>query len=111
MAVTEAEQQRVVGLLLGDLRATIGTEHDRLVEEGANRLREFMGEPDPCIERVVDDVQQDVQDFFIDTTWPTCPRHRRHPLWFHDGGWWCHTEGIPVAILADLASTCGTKRN
>jgi hypothetical protein len=40
---------------------------------------------------------------FIDTSWPTCPRHRRHPLWFRDGAWWCETDDVAIAKLGELA--------
>jgi hypothetical protein len=111
MAVTDANQQRIVGLLLGDLHATIGTEHDQLVVENATRLWAFIDEPSQYIEPIVEDAQQEVHDFFTDTTRPTCPRHQRHPLWFHDGGWWCDKDGIREATLGDLASTRSTKKN
>jgi len=108
MTVTDADQERIVGLLLRDLHATIGTGHDQIPVENAIRLRLFIEETDRYIERVVEDTQQDIHDFFIDTDWPRCPRHRRHPLWLHDGAWWCEADGIRVAGLGELATILGS---
>jgi len=73
MPVTDADQRPVVDLLLSDLHATIGREHDQLVLENARRLRQFNDEAKTYTERVVEDTQQDIHDYFINTTWPTCP--------------------------------------
>lgn len=53
-------------------------------------------------QRAVDDVQQVVHDEFIDTTWPACPRHPNHPLWFREGWWWCEMDGVAIAKLGEL---------
>ena len=55
-------------------------------------------------ERLVEDVQQDFHDLFVDVTWPACPRHPNHPLWYRDGAWWCETDGVAVARLGELAA-------
>ena len=107
MTVTDADQERVVRLLLHDLHATIGTGHDQMALENATRLRRFVDETDSYLERVVEDTQQDVHDAFIDTAWPKCPRHPHHPLWFHDGGWWCEKDAVRVASLRELTSAAG----
>jgi hypothetical protein len=103
MTVTDSDQERVVRLLGQDLNATIGLGHEGLAVENASRLREFVDERDRYIQRVVDDTQQDVHDFFTDTTWPRCPRHQRHPLWFHENAWWCEEDRVRVANLGELA--------
>jgi hypothetical protein len=103
MPVTNADQQLVMNLLLGDLHATIGRKHDQLVVDNAERLRQFIDRPDEYLERVVEDTQQDIHDFFIDTTWPRCPLHQRHPLWLHDRGWWCEKDKVLVAALGSLS--------
>src|SRR4051812_32733631 len=46
------------------------------------------------IEKVVEDVQQDILDSII--VWPVCPHHPNHPLWFHDGGWYCEQNQVLV---------------
>src|SRR5437870_2200390 len=47
---------------------------------------------------VVDQFQQTVHDLFWDTTWPTCPRHRNHPLWYSDTkhAWCCPRDGAAL---------------
>ena len=107
MAVTDADEERIVRLLSQDLQATIGPGHEALAVENANRLRQFIDEPVQYGERVVDDTQQDVHDFFIDTTWPRCPRHQRHPLWFRENAWWCEEDHVRIAQLGELAQKPG----
>jgi hypothetical protein len=107
MAVTDDDQDQVVGLLLRDLHATRGSAHDWLVEANAVRLREFIEDPGRYFEQVVEDSQQDIQDEFIDTAWPQCPRHHHHPLWLHDGAWWCEQDGLRIAPIGGLAQTIG----
>jgi hypothetical protein len=53
-------------------------------------------------EKVVEDVQQDLMDTFVDTSWPPCPRHPNHPLWYHDGAWHCERDREPLAPLGGL---------
>ena len=53
-------------------------------------------------QKVVDDVQQYFHDVFIDITWPACPRHPHHPLWFRDGAWWCEADGVALFRLGEL---------
>jgi hypothetical protein len=50
-------------------------------------------------QRVVDDVQQFVHDSFADTSWPACPEHPTHPLWFSEG--WVAMRTIRPASGAD----------
>ena len=52
--------------------------------------------------KVVDDVQQYLHDVFLDITWPACPRHPHHPLWFRDGAWWCDADDIALFQLGEL---------
>lgn len=54
---------------------------------------------------VVDQFQQSVHDQHLDTTWPACPRHRNHPLWYAEDSqaWCCPHDGVPVAPLGGLA--------
>jgi hypothetical protein len=87
-----------------DVEQTLGKGHTRLV--GDNRARMLVID-DASAWQLVDDVQQDVHDLFIDTSWPMCPRHRRHPLWFKNGAWWCETDDVAVAKLGELVgSSC-----
>src|SRR5437763_12501748 len=54
---------------------------------------------------VVDGVQQTAHDLFWDTTWPACPRHPQHPLWYDEDrqAWCCQQDGVAIAALGDLA--------
>ena len=65
MPVSELDQARIVELLVQDLRSTVGTGHEHLVENNAKRLREFIDDVSSYIQRVVDDTQQDMHDEFI----------------------------------------------
>lgn len=105
MAVTDTDQDRIVRLLSRDLAATIGPGHEDLAARNASRVRQYVDDPDEYVARVVDDTQQGIHDLRIDTTWPECPRHQRHPLWFHDNAWWCQRDRIRITDLGDLASS------
>lgn len=102
--VTDADEERVVALITRDLLATavVGCEHFA-IEEGA-RLRMFSDGVPEYEQRVVDDVQQRMHDEFVNTTWPTCPHHPNHPLWYSDGWWRCRVDG-PIARLGELAES------
>jgi hypothetical protein len=54
---------------------------------------------------VVDQFQQSVHDQHLDTTWPACPRHPNHPLWYGEDSqsWCCPLDGAAVAPLGGLA--------
>lgn len=99
---TEEDEERVVALLTPDVVRTLGEAYTDLVRRNASRLREFV-EVHEYFWRVVNDVQQQIHDEFIDTTWPRCPRHGNHPLWFRDEGWWCGEEMI--ARIGELSRT------
>jgi hypothetical protein len=72
-----------------------------LIEDTAEDIRE-LDVPNGG-EKLVNDVQQYFHDTFVDTTWPACPRHPRHPLWYRAGSWWCVEDGVAIAPLGDLA--------
>jgi hypothetical protein len=92
--------EEVIRRLEQDLERTVENTHAPLVADIVARMRHSDG---ASVQKLVDDVQQDVHDLFIDTTWPACPRHQRHPLWFRDGAWWCETDAVAVAKLGELA--------
>jgi len=104
MTITDADERRTIELLEADVRATLGVGHETVIHDNARRLRQFIDEPEQYVNRVVEDTQQDFHDVFIDTTWPTCPLHKRHPLWFHEGGWWCEEDQVLIAKLGELRS-------
>jgi len=107
---------QVVERLRRDVAATVGPAHEATVLAEAARVREFVAEQaqddpdeprDPADpgQRVVDNVQEDFHDLWVDTTWPACPRHPNHPLWYHDGAWYCPSSPEPVVALGDLAAS------
>jgi hypothetical protein len=105
MEATDDDQQRVFQLLTQDLAATTGSGHEAIVQRHATYCREYVHEADAYMQKVVDDVQQQLHDEFIDTTWPRCPRHHRHPLWYREGSWWCEHDNIAIAPLGALRGT------
>lgn len=94
------EAERILPLLERDIVATVGQRFRRLVQEAAANVRTFDRVDDG--EKVIEDVQQYFHDTFVDTTWPACPRHIRHPLWYRDGAWWCEQDGIAIAPIGEL---------
>lgn len=56
---------------------------------------------------LVDEFQQCVHDEFVDVSWPRCPRHPHHPLWFEGGEWRCKKDNAPLAKLGELAAISG----
>ena len=101
MPVTDEDEKRVVALILRDVVTTIGIGQEWVVQLTASHHRQFCDDYDRYVERVAEDVQQYFHDVRISTTWPTCPRHPNHPMWFHEG-WWCC--GGRIARLGELAS-------
>jgi hypothetical protein len=102
MPASPDDQQRVARLLIQDLASTTGNGHEAIVHRHAQNGRAFNRDAETYIQQLVDDVQQQLHDEFIDTTWPRCPRHHRHPLWFQDGWWHCEQDHVAVARLGEL---------
>jgi hypothetical protein len=102
--VSAEDETRVVSLLRADVQATIGSGHDEAIIETAARRRLYADVPAQYVCDVVDDVQQYFHDAFVDTTWPACPFHPNHPLWFSDGWWRCERVDEPIARLGTLSS-------
>jgi hypothetical protein len=75
-----------LALLHQDVAATVGREFESAVEDCVRHARAFAASDDrDFVQGIVDDVQQLFHDTFVDTSWPQCPRHANHPLWFRDG--------------------------
>lgn len=104
--VSDADIARVTKRLLADLFRTVGAGHESVVEETAERLRECCRASD-FEDRLVADVQQYLHDTFVDTTWPRCPEHPHHPLWYEAGWWSCTQSGTKVARLGALSAKRG----
>lgn len=100
--ITESDEERLVSLIARDLAATVGPGLDGIPIAEAARLRLFASTLSEFETRVVEDVQQRLHDERLDTSWPACPQHPNHPLWYSDGVWHCATSGV-VARLGDLA--------
>ena len=90
-----SEFERVTSRLLRDIAATVGPAHRAAVLRRAAELEAL--ELAAAEDKLVDDVQQLLHDERVDTTWPTCPRHGTHPLWYRGGVWWCERERVAVA--------------
>lgn len=89
-----------------DLRATGHADRVPWVDLAVANAIEFVDDPVDSVRRIVDDVQQRLQDEFVDTTWPACPRHPNHPLEYGDGVWRCPRGGL-VARLGELREESG----
>jgi hypothetical protein len=107
--ITPADEARAVALLNHDVEVTLGTGQEDVIRHEASALRTMYNQPDIVhvdseryLEKVVEEVQQYFHDCFVDTTWPQCPLHRRHPLWAHSGNWTCEQLNVPVARFGEL---------
>ena len=105
--ISEADADRVLRLLVHDLVDTIGRGQEPVVEEAVARIRIFTDDPADFEQRVVNDVQQCLHDAFVDTSWPACPEHPNHPLWYSEGWWRCERSGTRVAPLGELRRRAG----
>jgi hypothetical protein len=92
----------VVSLLEGDVSRTLGPQYVGVVRATAKNVADL--EIDDRGEKIVNDVQQFFHDTFVDTTWPACPRHASHPLWYRDGSWWCDADHVKVTPLGGLVA-------
>ena len=93
---------RAADLLERDVERTLGPGHRDVIDAArANAARLDIVDR---ATKLVEDVQQEFHDTFVDTTWPACPRHRRHPLWYERGAWWCTQDHEIVASLGELVS-------
>jgi hypothetical protein len=100
MGSQEDEYARVTRLLERDVVVTVGEAHRNVVHQRAAEVRTLkIGDLGA---KLVDDVQQILHDTQVDTTWPRCPRHNRHPLWYRDSGWWCEQFDEQVFPLGAL---------
>jgi hypothetical protein len=93
----------VVTRLERDVVRTLGESYRELVRDAAATVA-LLAIADPG-EKIVQDVQQHIHDTYVDTNWPTCPRHRTHPVWYADGAWVCEQDHAIVAALGDLGQS------
>lgn len=97
------DRQDAIQRLEADIEATLGTEYVRAVRVYTRDADEFSG-THGFAQRLVDSVQQHFMDTFVHTTWPPCPQHHKHPLWFEDGFWWCHLHPVTKIPLGQLTA-------
>lgn len=90
----------VIPLLERDVANTLGASYVPLIDDTAADIREL--EIADAGDKLVNDVQQYFHDTRIAPTWPACPRHARHPLWYRRGSWWCVEDGVGIAALGEL---------
>jgi hypothetical protein len=108
---------RVARLLLQDSVPTLGerarAEVRRLAANYEALAREWiadgsrLGDAQRSVDQnFVDALQQTAHDLFWDTSWPACPRHPRHPLWYEvdSDAWWCAQDQEAIAPLGALAN-------
>jgi len=117
MSQTALDTKRIVRLLLADAVATLGeSARGQVLDVAANmdenNARVWLEQGDSLAQvqaafdqGVGDNFQQDVHDTHWDTTWPACPRHPNHPLWYDLGrdAWCCPRDGAAIAPLGGLA--------
>jgi hypothetical protein len=103
MAVTNAQMVDVVERLSRDLRISGYASYVHMVQRFADHTHEYIDDPTYYVERVVEDVQNFILDDVI--TWPVCPHHPQHPLWYHDGAWVCEKDRLVVAPLGELPAS------
>lgn len=94
-----------VTLLEQDVARTLGSVHCRVVRDAANTI--VLLDRDDADLKLVEDVQQVFHDTFVDSTWPACPLHHTHPLWYADGAWWCAKDHAMIARLGELPASPG----
>lgn len=99
-SVSDRHEAEVVELLGRDVMATLAGSHLDAIRSTAQSRRDFANARDLYVDQVVEDFQQYVHDMFIDTSWPKCPHHPNHPMWFRLG-WW-EADGRRVARLGEL---------
>ncbi len=99
---SETGREHIVKRLIRDVEATVGPAYVGFVVDRADFLVSFNDDLSRYRDRLVEEVQQYFHDVYIDTTWPTCPRHPNHPLWLRGESWHCERDDVPVARLGEL---------
>jgi hypothetical protein len=116
MSQSKLNTTRVVELLLHDALPALGerarAEVLRLAANYEQLAHEWI-ESGQSVEEaqrsfesaVVDGLQQAAHDLCWDSTWPACPRHGRHPLWYDEARqvWFCKHDATVIAPLGRLA--------
>lgn len=110
--ITSEDEARVISALDNDVGVTLGGDYAELIRKEARSQRDSVNSPNHIHvdaqdyeQRVTEYVQQEFLDSHIDTTWPTCPFHTRHPLWVHERQWTCEQLNVSVAPIGGLRAT------
>ena len=93
---------RAARLLGDDVAGTLGERHRKIVRFETSVVATIDG--DDLADLLVEHVQQEVHHT-VNSTWPACPLHPKHPLWYQDGAWWCTQQRVRIAALGDLPIT------
>ncbi len=91
---------RTAQLLDRDVAQTLGERHRKIVRFETSVVA-ILDRPD-INDVLVEHVQQTVHHS-VHSTWPVCPRHPNHPLWYKDGAWWCTQDHVRIAPLGELS--------
>jgi hypothetical protein len=106
--MSRVDRKAAETLLARDVASTLGAEQQSHIDDFIRSARRYVDPSDPWYtQRVVDDVQQYFHDTHLHTTWPPCPRHVNHPLWYKDGWWWCERDQMRIVKLGDLSALKG----
>ena len=105
--MTRTIDERAVAKLELDVVHTLGDEHRPIVRAQRDNVR--LCRLPGGTRKVIEDVQQYIHDTHLHTSWPPCPRHCKHPLWYRDGGWWCERDHVRIANLGMLSSVIPKK--
>jgi hypothetical protein len=106
-----SEAEAAVEGLVRDMLSTLPWTRervDRMVQFEARVVGEVDHERGTFAWWLVEHIQADIHHEG-ESTWPTCPQHRSHPLWLryedHPDFWWvCRSDDIPIAQLGRLPS-------
>ena len=96
--------QDVVNGIVSDLMATLGWTGEAAEAVARRVATSHYADGNPAF-AAAEDVQQWLHDTFLDTTWPACPEHQRHPLQLTDDDpplWICPATNLEVCALGHL---------
>jgi hypothetical protein len=115
MPVSDNELAQAVTLIAHDLAATLDWDPRRATTFAEETIGMGVSVHDwdaawgSYAIKLAEDVQQQLHDSFVDTTWPACPLHPQHSLWLdgeHDRAVWrCTRAGVDIAPLGSLTSS------
>lgn len=92
---------RTAQLLDRDVARTLGAHHRKIVRFETSIVA-ILDRPD--IDDVLVEHVQQVVHHTVNSTWPACPLHSKHPLWYEDGAWWCTQDHVRIAALGELSA-------